>query len=790
MKRLISILLVLALTVSSQIRSEIAVGQWRTHFSFAAADRLAIGNGRIYVTANGKLFSYDLEDESIETYTPLDGLHGNDIQFISFNQETQTLLILYRDGNIDLICRDIIYNLPDYKKKPMAADKNLYGVRMYGKYALISTGIGGLLLDTERREISETFILRDGKDNYTPVSDFTYLSPNFYMVTAKGIFEGNEKDNLADSHFWKKMDFADGYIPTCLVAWNGELFGTQRNGLCRYEPAFEGDMSSSAWKYVKILGHVVTEVHVDGDLLILKGESGLIDVLDSNLESVFPHRESDNAILDLGYDKAHQKYYSANGTEGLILWALSSDGFQYVPADSHIVPNGPPVNTAWKLSVQNGIVYASGGGRWGDRYHFAGGLMSFENEEWISLTEPADDIEEQTGQPFEDILSLAVDPADDSHIFACSWGEGLYEFQNGKLLTLYSCDNSPLTSSSTQQPKRYVRVDGATFDPQGNFWFVHSDPAFGKGGIHIIQPDNQWISLKYNSFPANNPSMDDICFDHNGYVWINSERSPCGLFVFDTGENLKDQKDDRSRWISSFTDQDGRKLDFFTIHCLTEDRDGTLWIGTTFGPILLFNSSRIFDTNPVFTRILVPRNDGTNEADYLLSNDRILCIAVDGANRKWLGTEGDGIYLLSPDGLTTLQHFTTDNSPLPSNVVYSVAILPQTGEVFMGTEAGIVSYRGNATEPEENLSEILAFPNPVRPEYVGDITIRGFSENAQVIITDIRGNRLASGKSLGGQFCWDGCDATGRRVASGVYLVLASDSEGQNGVVCKIVCLK
>ena len=186
------------------------------------------------------------------------------------------------------------------------------------------------------------------------------------------------------------------------------------------------------------------------------------------------------------------------------------------------------------------------------------------------------------------------------------------------------------------------------------------------------------------------------------------------------------------------------------------------------------------------------RNDGTNLADYLLENETVNAIAIDGGNRKWIGTESSGLYLLSEDGTETIEHFTEDNSPLLSNSITSLAIHPRTGEVFIGTSKGLVSYQSDATEGASSFEEgqVRAYPNPVRPEYSGPITVTGMMYDSDVKIVTVAGHLVYQGTSIGGQFVWNGCDSQGRRVPSGVYMVLASNQEGKEGIVTKIVVIR
>ncbi|MDY3842896.1 MAG: two-component regulator propeller domain-containing protein, partial [Prevotella sp.] len=236
-----------------------------------------------------------------------------------------------------------------------------------------------------------------------------------------------------------------------------------------------------------------------------------------------------------------------------------------------------------------------------------------------------------------------------------------------------------------------------------------------------------------------------------------------------------------------FVNEDNTKVSVNYVRCVAEDKQGNMWIGTDAGPLMLepdeFNSE-----NPIFQQIKVPRNDGTNYADYLLAGIDITCMAIDGGNRKWFGTANNGIYLIDSDNMTEIQHFTASNSNLLSDNIESIAINEETGEVFIGTNKGLCSYMSDAIEPVEEMNKDVtyAYPNPVRPDYTGPITIVGLTMDADIKITTSNGVLVAQGRSNGGTFVWDGTDTNGKRVASGVYMVQTATAEGKKGTVCKI----
>jgi len=224
---------------------------------------------------------------------------------------------------------------------------------------------------------------------------------------------------------------------------------------------------------------------------------------------------------------------------------------------------------------------------------------------------------------------------------------------------------------------------------------------------------------------------------------------------------------------------------------MAEDKDGYVWLGTDQGVVVYYRPWSIFEEDyPIASRIKVPFNDGTNSAAYLLYKSKVTSIAVDGANRKWLGTEGAGIHLVSEDGTKTINSFNKENSPLPSDNISSIAIMENTGEVFIGTDKGIVSYKSNAIEPVTSLGKIYAYPNPVREDFIGPITITGLVLNSNVKITNVSGKLVYETRSLGGQVQWEGQNLWGEKVRSGVYIVYVSSEDGSDTQSTKILIVR
>ena len=259
------------------------------------------------------------------------------------------------------------------------------------------------------------------------------------------------------------------------------------------------------------------------------------------------------------------------------------------------------------------------------------------------------------------------------------------------------------------------------------------------------------------------------------------------MFILDDNKTPDIFTDDRYKKMQ-IKDADNKIVPI--VYSIAEDLDGNIWVGTDQGPLVYYNPEKVFDSDLTAFRLKTPRNDGTGQADLVLATESISSIAVDGANRKWLGTLNSGAYLLSPDGTTQIKHYNEENSPIFSNNIVSLAIDDKSGEVWFGTLKGVQSVRGDATPGEEKFSHVYSFPNPVREDYSGNVTITGLMRDSQIRITDISGNLVYETVSDGGMATWDLKTYNGKHVSTGVYLVFCASIDGLQACVTKLLVIR
>jgi hypothetical protein len=373
-----------------------------------------------------------------------------------------------------------------------------------------------------------------------------------------------------------------------------------------------------------------------------------------------------------------------------------------------------------------------------------------------------------------DLLCIAVDPNDPTRYFAGSWGAGLVEMQDGIVTGTYNDQNSSL-EYSVYNPS-WMGVGGVAFDEQGNLWVTNSSAA---NLLSVKKTDGTWRSFSLSPV-ASAIDLGGITIDKSGQKWMLVRDH--GLIVFSDMGTIDNTADDKVRRLSGATGNGS--LPGATIMSLAVDQNGELWIGTNEGVAVIRNPENVFTGGNFDAYRPIIDQDGYGA--YLLDSEAVTAIAVDGANRKWFGTDRAGVFLMSPDGLEKIYHFTEDNSPLLSNSITSITI-DGNGEVFFGTSRGIIGYRAEATPPPPVFTDVVVFPNPVRPEYDGTIAVRGLVKDADIKITDIAGNLIFKTRAFGGQAIWNGRSFDGRKAQSGVYLVFISNNDGSETLATKIL---
>ena len=610
--------------------------------------------------------------------------------------------------------------------------------------------------------------------NYLAYSDIQQIraagNDYLYVLASNDLYQYNKTDQSILTYD-KTNGLSDTYITyICWCPQAKRLIAVYKNSNIDLIDV-KGNVTNISALYNKIMtgDKTVSSIRIDGIYAYLICGFGIVKVNMQRAE-----------IADT-YTPNHPEYPKTLPAED------NSDYDKYIELVKTLQPGGPRYNYIGFLRFVNDKLYTCNG-TFSDSD--IGNIHVYDNDQWRVFS--TDGIRDVANIDHFKVKCIAIDPTtSDDHVFAGS-RNGLFEFRNGSFIKYYNRDNSPIESFDGKN-KDYQIVSGTVFDETGDLWFLNSSAP--TASLIKLSKDGQFTKynhseyMKYTSGDFKNKSnagLGSMMFNSQGTLWFTNDNWTLPAFYqYNTSNNTV-------IGCEKFQNQDGTIVNVVTgVRCCAEDIDGSMWIATSSGPLLLTKDQMDIDS-PVLTQVKVPRNDGTNYADYLLTGIDILSMAIDGGGRKWFGTNGNGVFLISADNMEQVQHFTVDNSPLISNIILSIAINPNTGEVFFGTDNGLCSYISDATTPNKEMTKdnVWAYPNPVEPDYTGPITITGLTLNADVKILSSNGAIVNEGRSNGGTYVWNGCDKKGRRVASGVYMVATATNKGEKGTVCKIAIVR
>lgn len=764
MKRSLLLLFFLALGTFSALRAQIGVGEWRVHMAYHDATDCVVLGDRVWVLSDGSLYYYNSTDGDVCTVDKATLLSDSQVQFIRKCDEQNLLLVVYANANIDLIdVNGNLVNLPDFHDNSNY-DPTVNDVTVCGSSAYLATRFGIVVVNLKKREFTATYSLNS--NILSAACDGNHI----VALTDGGMKCGDVNDNLLDPAAWKQLTTATGYQRVVCVQQQFVLFNPA--GVYIYKVATD---STTPLLYANI-----SYLSTDGTFLVvgnaLEAHAWTQSLTDKPLRLITLNRfPSFSSAFIHG-----NALWAACGARGLCGFYISSGDL--VQTLSSVVPESPLRNYCDYLSFTpdgQRLLVAGGCLNYFGTVFYPATLSYFEDETWTAFDESS------FPTYLTNCTSLVQDPVDASHHYASCFGQGILEFRDGQFVSQLDCNNSILQTAVPGNAS-FTRISRLQYDRQGNLWITN---AHATSPLVVMTPDGELHALHYDEIDSY-PTITDILFDSNGLIWVVSMRADPGILCIDPKGTLLDTRDDEVRFISEhFVDQDGTSTTLDYIYDICETRDGSIWLLTNQGPFLITVPTDFFSPRFTFTKIKVPRNDGTNYADYLLDAVYTQCMAVDAAGRKWIGTQSSGLYLISEDSYHTIHHFTVDNSPLLSNNINDLAIDGATGEVFIATDRGLVSFCSDATDGAESFERdaVHAFPNPVSPDYDGIVTVNGLMDASQVTILSSNGHVVAAGTSLGGTFTWNVRDASGRRVPTGIYHVLAASSDGRQGIVTRIL---
>jgi hypothetical protein len=755
------------------LQSQIAIGEWRDHLPYIRTIGVADAGPLVYCATPYSLFYLDKEESSVHRMTKVNGLSDIGVSTISYNETYETLLIAYSNANIDLIKGNTIVNISDIKRKPILGNKTINNIMFIDNYAYLACGFGIVVLDIVEEEFPEPIYYIGPEGSQLNVLDVAFGMDSLYAATETGIYKADiNSPNLADYSSWSVDNrlYPNAYFNE-IEFFNGDLVVNNENEGYGRDTTFLYDFTTHQWGYFPGANYFrKPSITTAYDQLLITSE-GAVNIFNTSLEKIyniyFPGDRYLNA-RDATIDSDNMKWI-ADYNLGLI---KTPDGY----SAEFIQPNGPFSASVFDMSLQGQSLWVAAGGHtgsWGKMYN-SNGLYSFENESWKSYNKH---VGVAAFDSISDMVCVAVDPSSPNRVYVGTWQSGVMEIVDGEISNIFIESNSSLEKWPAAN---YVAVSGVAFDNQNNLWVANS----GAGSlISVKEPNGNWTSFQLGA-GASGTDIGKMMVDSHGQKWV-LMRADHSLLVFNDNNTISDPTDDNTKILSNVAgngDLPGNKVLSFA-----QDLDGEVWLGTDEGIGIIYSPENIFTGGNFDAQR--PLVEVGGYVQYLLESETVTAITVDGANKKWIGTERAGVFYLSADGTEEIHHFTEENSPMYSNSIIDIEINGETGEVFFGTDRGIISYKSIATPGGPTNSGVVAYPNPVREGYQGTIAIKGLVNNANVKITDVSGTLIFATRAEGGQAVWDGRSFNGSRAHTGVYLVFASDEKGEETIVTKILVI-
>ena len=737
---------------------------WKGYFSYNKIKDVSEATSKIYAAAENALFTKNLNTNEIKTINTIDGLSGQTISAIYHSDTFNKTMVGYEDGLL-IVINDVdgsMLNVVDIINKSIPSNiKRVNHFMEYNGIVYISCDFGIVQYKLATLEFGDTyFIGPNGQE--IKVYQTTIFNNEIYAVTQyNGIRKAAVTNpNLNDFSQW--LVFDSGYW-NGLVTFNNQLIGMNTNNIVyKYNGAF--------FQQIGNLGQLGSDIRATANYLVVTSLNKVL-VFNQSLSQIIAIQSTQITSIPVTFSCAtvvNETIFIGTNENGIVSSPISTPtNFEF------IMPNGPQLNNMFSINSSSSNLWAVYGGYSGDYnpYTYIGfsptqfGISKYnEANGWLNI--PNTNVLDAKA-----LVRIAVNPNDETMVYTASYFSGLLKIENDIPTTLLNSSNSSLEGGIGN-----CRINSTTFDKSGNLWMTNSRI---KNGLKVLKSDGQWQSYDMEGI-LDNYSNNDFCkiaIDKSGTKWIASYKN--GVVAFNETNNV-------FKKISEGNDLGN--LPSTDVRAIAVDNRNQVWIGTTRGLRVLPSTGSYTSADQMKANAIIILEDGL--AQELLYEQFITDIAVNGSNQKWIATADSGVFLFSSNGQETIYHFTKDNSPLPSNVVNDIEINETTGEIFFATERGLVSFKGTATKPAENLDAVYVYPNPVRPNFDGTVKVAGLISKANVKITDIEGNLVYETTSEGGTIEWDTTAFGKYKVASGVYMIFIAAQDASVTAVKKVMIIR
>ncbi len=707
---------------------EIPIGTWRTHTSFNSVHSVSIGPDKVYAASSNGVMVFDQTNNSLSTITKLDGLSTTGITQVAVDQPRQQVLIAYNDGDLDILRSNEIINFDRLKTSTtVTGSKKISHISVNGNFAYISTDYGLVVFDLIQLEVKETWRDLGPAGEKIKIYQSTFFSDTIFLATEQGVLAGDMDENLLDFNNWLRFNTGvfNGDIQSITMFNDNVYAAINGSGIHRYE--------NGSWSLASFLPGLSYKNITAGttDMFVTEGNN-LYTVSTTDVVTPITSDKIESPVI--AFEDSGGKLWVGDERNGLV--SDKTGSFE------SYVSNGPSFSGGLRLKYDapsNNMFAVSGG--------YSSGFTALLNTEYLN-TFTSGSWEQEVLFSDRDLTDVAISG---NRMFLSSFGKGIQVIESGTIL---------FTDETTSPAITALAASSA------GMWATNYGSA---QALNLLKSDNTWEPF---SFPAIAASryVTELAVDYLGNVWmVLNPANGGGIIVFDKQAN-------QTAYLTEVSGSGG--LPSRSVYSIAMDRDGQVWVGTAAGAAYFPDPSRVFSANinsvkPIF------------ENRFLLRDEKITSIEVDGGNRKWMGTER-GVWLFNPFGETQVYNFNAANSPLLSDNIVDMEINSQSGEIFFITDAGIVSFRSDATSSDAAFHNVKIFPNPVTAEFNGQVGISGLASDAFVKITDISGKLIWQSQANGGTATWNVRDYNGRRAATGMYLVFSTTQDGSESVVGKI----
>ncbi|WP_181304668.1 two-component regulator propeller domain-containing protein [Rufibacter sp. XAAS-G3-1] len=742
--------------------SQLPLGGWQVHVPNHRAKAVAETPSSVYCATEDGFFRYLKEDHTLQKLSRTNGFSDVNLNTLNYDSVSATLVVAYENTNLDLLKDGKVHNLTELVRKPMTGAKIIHHLYTHNKMAFVSTSFGLVVVDLVKLEIKDTYSNLGAKGEAVQVFSSTVWHDSLYIASSNGVMSANlNNPNLLDFRSWRRFDASQGLpvgisadaVKTISAFEGGVYAGVNGTGVYR----FNGTTWSKAGFSTQ--DHQFRSMETNGKRLLITGAQEVLEVSSTGQASRLLQPLFQN--LRMAIPARAGGVWAASYEKGLV--QVTNAG-----AIAH-VPNGPAFVDVFGVYAERGLFTVLGGG-YSQGYlqrSSPAGFYQYQNGQWTSYNFASGG---QFPPNARDLVMARRNPVN-GKLYIASYGAGLLEWDNLNQVKLYNNTNSPLLSALDANDRNFIRVPGIAIDAAGSVWVTNRNQFANAPGLFELKPDGTWKSHPFTGYSLGS-GLDKVVVDDSGYKWvtISTNGTDAGMVVYD----------DLTAKYAYIGGAGQGGLPGKQVFALAVDQQGEIWAGTNSGVAVFSSTPEIFTSS--YAGAYLP----IYERRPLLQGQVIRSIAVDGGNRKWIGTD-TGLWLFHETGEEMILHFTTKNSPLPSDKIIDLCVDPSTGEVLIGTEGGIAVFRGTATRTETvNKNCLQVYPNPVRIGFSGNIGISGVPDNGWVKITDVAGFLVFEGKAAGGTFAWHGRDYNGRKAKPGVYIVLASSADGTQTCMTKI----